>query len=145
LKGIQEEFKGKTVTGKEIMDYMEKILGTKRRKLYMFYEAYLEIKDIPVLTGVYQKKRGRYEMMFDIDPDLNFSLPLAYTFDRSVNGDSIKWIKIDFRVKYHSCWTDAPTTYWGMPVKLTKKQFKSLRFNNDLYLYEVKISKASKK
>lgn len=137
LKGVQEEFKMKEVTTDEILKYMENILGSS---VEMCFDNYLIDAKIPFLEVQYKKRLMGYQVIFERTMENYTSLPIAYKFEDS------DWTVLKFKMSIHINYGDFCATEWyPIILKLTKKQFKSLRFNNDLYLYDVKISKASKK
>jgi len=136
LKGIQEEFKMKEVTTDEILKYMENILGSS---VEMCFDNYLTDAKIPFLEVQYKKRLKGYQVIFERTMENYTSLPIAYKFENS------DWTVLKFKMSIHINYGDFCATEWyPIILKLTKKQFKSLRFNNDLYLYDVKISKKAK-
>lgn len=121
LKGIQEEFKIKTVTGKEVMEYIQKVLG---RDLKPVFKYYLEKKEFQSFIINYERKGCRYYLFPILSSELNLILPLRYSIDSGIT------------------WNDYPVQIVGLnSLMLTKKQFKALQFNNHLYLYDVKLEK----
>ena len=139
LKGIQEEFKMKNVTTDEIRVYMEKVL---KIRLGNFFQAYLHNSEIPLLNVIVDKGFLKNKVYFSFDPKYREFFSVAYSID---NGKI--WNNVDFNVLVPMCDRGLFTKKieWKNEITLTKKQFKNLRFNNHLFLYDVKFSKAAKK
>jgi aminopeptidase N len=125
LKGIQAEFRVKNVTTAEIEKYMAEKLVIYAQPLF---QVYLEQKELPSFNIYYEKKGCKYLLSPIMFSESNYILPVEYSTDSGMT------------------WNIYPRQIVGLSnLILTKKQFKSLRFNNDLYLYDVKISKKARK
>ncbi len=123
LKGIQKAFTTKTVTTMDVGQYMSKLL---KINVSVYFKLYLERKEIPSFEILYTKKSCKYMLSPILTSETN-NFPIQYSVDGGIS------------------WIDYPQQIIGVSgLTLTKKQFKSLRFNNDLYLYDVKISKKVK-
>jgi len=135
LKGIQEEFKMKEVTTIEIQNYMMRVL---KMNLSRYFKMYLEEDFVPKIKLSY--KNFLFFYLLYVDADLSYDLfPITYTID------GINWNKLEYKIVGHITFDGGVCVpILDGKMKLSSKQFKSLRFNNDLYLYDVKISKKAK-
>ena len=77
LKGIQSEFKYKTATTEQIVQYINQKAGMDYT---WFFDQYLRFSDIPELELFFDKKKGKnhlkYRWMTDVE---GFKMPVKYT------------------------------------------------------------------
>lgn len=135
LKGMQEEFMMQNLTTVEIEKYMERKLG---HALENIFDQYLNQKSIPYINIEVARKWGKIDLSIYFEEKIIHYFPIQYWLDGSVGWLSLAVPKMFSQLA-------GGELFAFVEIKsMTKKQFKSLRFNNDLYLYDVKISKKAK-
>jgi len=111
LKGIAQEFKYKTVDGYEIIDY----INTRAKYNYApLFEQYLKFADVPVLEYRWDKKN--LELRWRAEAK-GFRLPVVYTIGTEEQNRTLV---------SNSDWVRVP---------MSKKEFKELKFRDDLMLF----------
>ena len=86
LKGIQHDFKHKTVTTFDVVSYIEKKCG---RNLSHFFEQYLFESELPKFEYFISKNRNKYILNFRWNTKVdNFKMPLLVT----IEADVYDWI-----------------------------------------------------
>ncbi len=111
LKGIAQGFKYTTVDGEEIIDY----INTRTKYNYApLFEQYLKFADVPVLEYRWDKKN--LELRWRAEAQ-GFRLPVAYTVGTEEPNRTLV---------SNSDWVSVP---------MSKKEFKELKFRDDLMLF----------
>lgn len=110
LKGIAQEFKHRTVDGEEIINYINSLTKYNYRPLF---EQYLKYADVPLLEYRWEKKMLNLRWKADAE---GFRIPVSFLL-----GDTEKRVLVS-----NTEWSETP---------MSKKEFKSLSFREDLMLF----------
>ncbi len=111
LKGIAQEFAFKTIDGEDIINYIN---NQAKYNYTPFFQQYLKYADVPVLEYKWEKKELSLRWYAEAK---GFRMPVIY----QLNDEKVKRVSVT-----NQDWTS---------ISMSKKEFKTLNFRDDLILF----------